>query len=766
MAEEEVVPLTASPVPSDHKRKLEDLEPEAPEPVESNPEQPADSSAEPDADKKADDAAVEDGGSPDTKRPRLDENKPDGLASENGFEGEKSEQRAKEEAEEPIIKNEETDDASPPQPEGVTDTIVNDEATGHEHETVDTRETSFEDSKPDDDEKKEENLSLEAEETASETQTTSRKMDVPNDKVGVLIGKGGDTIRYLQYNSGAKIQITRDADADPHSTTRPVEIIGTLSNISKAEKLISAVIAEADAGGSPSLVARGLPSAQTAVVADQLEMQVPNEKVGLIIGRGGDTIKALQAKSGARIQLIPQHLPEGDGSKERTVRVTGDRKQIEMAREMIKDVMNQNVRPSHYSGAYNQQQSYRPRGPPGPSHWGPRGPHSSQQSPYDYHHRGPYPSQNSQYPPPSYGGYPPQQMAPRGNYGSGWEQRHPPSMQGPGPHGGGYDYYGGQAGHASDHTASGPMSGHGPGPSPTPAMSHPPSQPNYNYGQSHGLDYGHQAPYSQGVPPQSYGHVYDEPKYDNHGQTQHPYGHGSSQQVYPQSSNQPGYGAQQQYGKQPSYGMPSQGPPPQSYGPPRPSQPGDMPYQGPIQSGQSYGPNVPPQQQYPYASSGPVQQSYTQYGSTSAADGYNQAMPASGPGYTQQVGQPVPSYGQPSGQQATGYVQGPSGGYGSYPSSQQGYPEQPAQNNAAYGYQGSQDPAYGSGTASAYSAPQSGQQAYAQPAPTQPSYDQSVPQSGAYAAAPGSAPVGYGKTVSPQPTYPQYDSTQMYVAPR
>ena len=63
-------------------------------------------------------------------------------------------------------------------------------------------------------------------------------------QVGVLIGKGGDTIRYLQYNSGAKIQITRDAEADPQSTTRPVELIGSLSSISKAEKLINAVIAE------------------------------------------------------------------------------------------------------------------------------------------------------------------------------------------------------------------------------------------------------------------------------------------------------------------------------------------------------------------------------------------------------------------------------------------------------------------------------------------------------------------------------------------
>lgn len=59
-----------------------------------------------------------------------------------------------------------------------------------------------------------------------------------------MIGKAGDTIRYLQYNSGAKIQIMRDADADPHSAIRPVELIGTAESINKAEKLINDVIAE------------------------------------------------------------------------------------------------------------------------------------------------------------------------------------------------------------------------------------------------------------------------------------------------------------------------------------------------------------------------------------------------------------------------------------------------------------------------------------------------------------------------------------------
>jgi far upstream element-binding protein len=42
------------------------------------------------------------------------------------------------------------------------------------------------------------------------------------------------------------------------------------------------IMLQADAGGSPSLVAMGLASgAQTAGVGDQLEIPVPNEKVNL-----------------------------------------------------------------------------------------------------------------------------------------------------------------------------------------------------------------------------------------------------------------------------------------------------------------------------------------------------------------------------------------------------------------------------------------------------------------------------------------------------
>ena len=74
----------------------------------------------------------------------------------------------------------------------------------------------------------------------------SKKIEIPNNRVGVIIGKGGETIKYLQIQSGAKIQVTRDTEADPNSPTRGVELMGNPDQIAKAEQLITDVLSEVD----------------------------------------------------------------------------------------------------------------------------------------------------------------------------------------------------------------------------------------------------------------------------------------------------------------------------------------------------------------------------------------------------------------------------------------------------------------------------------------------------------------------------------------
>nr|XP_023885118.1 far upstream element-binding protein 1-like [Quercus suber] len=70
--------------------------------------------------------------------------------------------------------------------------------------------------------------------------TMSKKIGIPKGRVGHIIGKGGETIGNLQTQSGAKIQITQDMNADSNSVTltRLVELMGTPEQIAKAEQLI------------------------------------------------------------------------------------------------------------------------------------------------------------------------------------------------------------------------------------------------------------------------------------------------------------------------------------------------------------------------------------------------------------------------------------------------------------------------------------------------------------------------------------------------
>ncbi|KAG6739468.1 hypothetical protein POTOM_057065 [Populus tomentosa] len=165
----------------------------------------------------------------------------------------------------------------------------------------------------------------------------SKKIDIPQGRVGVIIGKGGETIKYLQLQSGAKIQVTRDMDADPNSPYRIVELMGTPEQIAKAEQLINDVLAEADAGGSGTISRRYAGQGGS----EHFSMKIANNKVGLVIGKGGDSIKNMQARSGARIQVIPLHLPPGDTSTERTVHIEGTSEQVEAAKQLVNEVTSE-----------------------------------------------------------------------------------------------------------------------------------------------------------------------------------------------------------------------------------------------------------------------------------------------------------------------------------------------------------------------------------------------------------------------------------------
>lgn len=70
-------------------------------------------------------------------------------------------------------------------------------------------------------------------------------------------------------------------------------------------------------------------------------MRVPVSKVGLVIGRGGETIRDFEERSKAKILIASD---TGDNSSERVINIVGDDAATQMAKSMIEDVVNSNVR--------------------------------------------------------------------------------------------------------------------------------------------------------------------------------------------------------------------------------------------------------------------------------------------------------------------------------------------------------------------------------------------------------------------------------------
>ncbi|KAL9230378.1 hypothetical protein vseg_005740 [Gypsophila vaccaria] len=515
---------------------------------------------------------------------------------------------------------------------------------------------------------------------------TSKKIEIPNGRVGVIIGKAGETIKYLQNQSGARIQITRDSEHDPNATNREVELMGTQDQIARAEQLIHDVIAEADTGG-PGSVSRKMPAAPGS---EQFVMKVASNKVGLVIGKGGETIKGIQARSGAKVQVIPLHPPPGDMSMERTVQIDGTSEQIEIAKQMVYEVTENRNRNPGMSGGYSQQ-SYQARPP---TNWAPQPPQAQQAGGYGYMQQpGAYPGAPSQYTQQPYSGYPPQ-TAP-GGYSQNWDQSGAPQTQ-QAPQGSGYDYYGQQQPPASQqHQPSGaPADASGYSYNQPPA-SGPYSQQGYSQdGYAAG---GYQAPGSQS----GYGQTTENPQagYDQ----QH--GYGSATNTQSQDGNSASYSAQGETGQAPQQGYVGQS----GYGMAPTSQPGYPTAQGGYGSayGQPQGQKTPPPTNPP--AYGQPQQSPSQAGYTqpaAAQPGYPPSQAPAQPGYTQPG---APAYGGST--TPPGTYPPP---YGAPHMAPPSYGQQPP---AYYGGGYSQAPAYpaeGNGTA-ATATPSPASQPAAQP---------------------------------------------------
>ncbi|KAK9815352.1 hypothetical protein WJX72_002168 [[Myrmecia] bisecta] len=143
-------------------------------------------------------------------------------------------------------------------------------------------------------------------------------VEIPTGMVGKVIGKQGETIKYLQNSTNSKIQIDHTT---PGELKRVSITADTPAQANAAKAQIEQLVSDESAPGLGEITR---------------SVDCPPGIVGRVIGRGGETIRALQQASQAHI-VVDQNFPEGQPRK---VNVNGKPDAVDRAVKMVTELIN------------------------------------------------------------------------------------------------------------------------------------------------------------------------------------------------------------------------------------------------------------------------------------------------------------------------------------------------------------------------------------------------------------------------------------------
>lgn len=149
----------------------------------------------------------------------------------------------------------------------------------------------------------------------------STQIMVPDKTVGLIIGRGGETIKDLQERSGCHVNIVGENKS--MNGLRPVNLIGSERATATAKELILEIVesdsrSNSGSNAMPSNRDRGYGGHERGGGGgggggrDHVEktIHVPSEAVGMIIGKGGETIKDMQRSTGCKINVNQPQRPD------------------------------------------------------------------------------------------------------------------------------------------------------------------------------------------------------------------------------------------------------------------------------------------------------------------------------------------------------------------------------------------------------------------------------------------------------------------------
>ncbi|XP_050673096.1 far upstream element-binding protein 2 isoform X3 [Leptidea sinapis] len=170
---------------------------------------------------------------------------------------------------------------------------------------------------------------------------TSAEVLVPKIAVGVVIGRGGDMIKKIQSDSGCRVQFHQERDEGPGD--KRCYLQGQPHQVDQARQMIEDLINSVNLAirsgrGRPGNKNGGRDRDNQQQWQDnqpevRVNFSVSNAKCGLIIGRGGEVIKQINAQSGAHCEL--DRRVQNQDNNNRTFFIKGHPEAVENCKRII-----------------------------------------------------------------------------------------------------------------------------------------------------------------------------------------------------------------------------------------------------------------------------------------------------------------------------------------------------------------------------------------------------------------------------------------------
>ena len=177
--------------------------------------------------------------------------------------------------------------------------------------------------------------------------------------VGLIIGRSGENLRRVESTTGARVQFMDGPESG--ALIRHCKISGGRAAREGAKAEIFRIIEENgnSSRGNAQDYSRGqvkAPSSTSSKDGENTQIMVPDRTVGLIIGRGGETIRDLQERSGCHVNIVGENKSVNGL---RPVNLIGSLQAQQRAKDLILEIVESDTKNMSSKGPETARHSAR-----------------------------------------------------------------------------------------------------------------------------------------------------------------------------------------------------------------------------------------------------------------------------------------------------------------------------------------------------------------------------------------------------------------------